>query len=107
MKNNDEIIKGMNQEADELVLDTMTEKMDVVFQKMLELRDAINEVTAARTWASKRVTGNWHMNEDEDGIRHAFKDLNEILDIYDNHIEEAQDELGEDEDEEADVDDGE
>lgn len=100
MKNNDEIIRSLDQENDELVLDTMTEKMDIVYQKMMEIKDAINEVTAARTWGSRKVTGNWHLNEDEAGIRRAFRDLDEILDIYDHHIEEAQGDLMEEESDE-------
>lgn len=102
-------IKSMMDKIDETTMDHMLDAVDDVLEDMHKLQGSINRLTAARTWGSKRLTDNWHLNEDEDAVRHAYRDLDEVVDLLAHHIQEANAEIFDDtdEDEEADVDDGE
>ena len=96
-------INDMMYEQDRIVLDNMIDNVDDLLQAASKLKDAIDHSIASRTWGTQRLTENWHLNEDEASIRHAYKTLEEIIDLYAHHINEADAELEEEDDGEEDV----
>ena len=99
----------MSHMLDAVIMGHMLDAVDDVLEDMHTLQESINRLTAARTGGSKRLTDNWHLNEDEDAVRHAYRDLDEVVDLLAHHIQEANAEIFDDtdEDEEADDEDGE